>query len=757
MAPLRNHPVSWPVLLGLLVAAAYLLLLPFIARTWRATGDEPHYLLAAHSLAVDHDLDLTNNYRQFDYLNFYFSRDITPQTRQNRAGQQILNHQLGLPALIAPAYAVAGRFGALTMQAVIGGALAALSFKLAAAVSGDEWAALVAALTVAFTPPLLMYPYLVYPELLAAFIVTLILYWAVTRVRPAPAPVIISLLGLMTLPWLNRRFVPLALLLAILLIWAWRKPAGSRPWYHPARFLTGAVWPLTGLILAGSLLLWFNSRLVAPPRADITAPVDAFMFWTRLGRGLVGWLLDQQRGLFIFAPVYLLALIGIPPLMRAARRSRGWWTLLPILLSLGVTMLAGGFWIPWELGPRFLVAALPPLAAPLALAWRTFARRKLWLGMALFLLAVSLTNSALIIRQPELPYKSSLPLAYAAKTGLPLTDVLPNLAGYTRLSPPNGLEWDIEAGQPAAFIQSGPLTTLPFGHYRLHWTLRAESNLPPHTELVRLSVKTLGGGPIFNRTITAADLPADGRLTFSFFNPNPDHWRTPMVLHAVSAGQSRLWAGDVLFTPDPIYGWLLPYLFLAMALAAAWFSGRNPGPAPQTVNLPVLSPGVGWGLAALLLILLPAWLIYQKNLDTRVYETDRLQHFVGQSVPDTAAADGLAWQVDPRLDPPQKALHGPFEFYDKGRYHITFRMKLIGDAPPNQNVAQLKVVGAGEPDSLFTQPLQANHFTGPDLYHDFVLVVNNPRRQALSFEVEYTGLTALSIDRVTIQRVNNSK
>jgi hypothetical protein len=52
-----------------------------------------------------------------------------------------------------------------------------------------------------------------------------------------------------------------------------------------------------------------------------------------------------------------------------------------------------------------------------------------------------------------------------------------------------------------------------------------------------------------------------------------------------------------------------------------------------------------------------------------------------------------------------------------------------------------------------SQPLRPEHFDRPDLYHDFVLTVNNPRRQALSFEVYYLGVAPLVIDQVSIARV----
>ncbi|PWT88795.1 MAG: hypothetical protein C5B54_10045, partial [Acidobacteria bacterium] len=35
------------------------------------TGDEPHYLITAHSIAVDGDIQLLNNYQEKDYRLFY--------------------------------------------------------------------------------------------------------------------------------------------------------------------------------------------------------------------------------------------------------------------------------------------------------------------------------------------------------------------------------------------------------------------------------------------------------------------------------------------------------------------------------------------------------------------------------------------------------------------------------------------------------------------------------------------------------------
>ncbi|HRV92224.1 MAG TPA: hypothetical protein P5526_08690, partial [Anaerolineae bacterium] len=198
----KSQDFVWLVLVGVCVSAVYLVLLPYVARTWRTTGDEPHYLLTAHSLVHDGDFDLKNNYDQLDYLAFYFSKDITRQIRYDSTGGEILDHYLGLPVLIAPAYALGGRFGVLAFQAMLAGLLAAITFKLAWSVSEDMGAALLGTLFVFFSPPLLLYPYLVYPELIAALLVTISLFFIVAT-RPTGLGVVALVVSLIVLPWLN--------------------------------------------------------------------------------------------------------------------------------------------------------------------------------------------------------------------------------------------------------------------------------------------------------------------------------------------------------------------------------------------------------------------------------------------------------------------------------------------------------------------------------------------------------------------------
>ena len=50
----------------------YLLLGAHVTTAMSSTSDEPYYLLVAHSLLYDHDLNLANNVVGRDYLPFYW-------------------------------------------------------------------------------------------------------------------------------------------------------------------------------------------------------------------------------------------------------------------------------------------------------------------------------------------------------------------------------------------------------------------------------------------------------------------------------------------------------------------------------------------------------------------------------------------------------------------------------------------------------------------------------------------------------------
>ena len=71
---------------------------------------------------------------------------------------------------------------------------------------------------------------------------------------------------------------------------------------------------------------------------------------------------------------------------------------------------------------------------------------------------------------------------------------------------------------------------------------------------------------------------------------------------------------------------------------------------------------------------------------------------------------------------------------------------------PSENIT-VQVSATDGFETLAVQALHSDDFSALDTYHDLTVVVENPRRQALSFEVDYLGVAALVIDEVTISKL----
>ena len=108
-------------------ALAVYLVVGFIAtRTLGPGGDEPHYLIIAHSLLADGDLQIENNHAQRDYASFFGGQLRPDFLRRGRDDVIYSIHAPGLPTLLVPAYAMAGYRGAMVTMSLLA-ALASLA------------------------------------------------------------------------------------------------------------------------------------------------------------------------------------------------------------------------------------------------------------------------------------------------------------------------------------------------------------------------------------------------------------------------------------------------------------------------------------------------------------------------------------------------------------------------------------------------------------------------------------------------------
>ena len=151
----------------------YLLLGAHVTTAMSSTSDEPYYLLVAHSLLYDHDLNLANNVVGRDYLPFYWG-DLprVPQAIQRTpdGGMYSRLYQGFQPVLLMPGYAAAGPPGRGGHAQSARGRRACCSRSGSRAASGASLrAAFLAWLGAAFSLPLVTFAVSPFPEISGAF------------------------------------------------------------------------------------------------------------------------------------------------------------------------------------------------------------------------------------------------------------------------------------------------------------------------------------------------------------------------------------------------------------------------------------------------------------------------------------------------------------------------------------------------------------------------------------------------------------
>lgn len=368
---------------------AYLALVPWQSHQRPPDGDEPYYLLITHSLAYDLDADLTNNYADGDWRHF-LDRPLEPQPGDpvGSRGQLYSRHNETLPLVLAPAYRLAGKWGALAMMALLAAALAWVTLRLCRRYWPEQpGEALVAWALLAFTPPLLLYSYQVWVEVPAALLSMLALDRILSfRGRPhwGWKPWLAVGLPILLLPLLKIRFMLLAVPLVMLAWWYAGRPR------KPLILLSIALAAVGGGILVHNQLLFDNPlKIHQVEELELNRyPVLAYL------AGATGLFWDSAFGLFATAPLWMLLLpaalaalarrgrplfdlvvFGLPYLAIVVPRNEwyGGWSppfryalvVLPLLTVLLVPLLSQRR----RPGARLLVAGLGIATAALTLVW----------------------------------------------------------------------------------------------------------------------------------------------------------------------------------------------------------------------------------------------------------------------------------------------------------------------------------------------------------------------------------------------------
>jgi hypothetical protein len=336
---------------------------------------EARALLAAESIVSDGDVDLRDEYRARAYAD-WLEGDLRPAAGLTN-GRLHEPPGVGLPLLIAPAYALAGPTGAELLVA----ALLALGFVAAAALARrlvpEPWATS-SALVIGLSPPALGWSTAIAPEPVAAAAAAgAALYALRVRDHPSWRPATAAALLTGALPWLGAKFLALAVVCAVALA----------RWLRRRRRRMAAFAALEIVLFSAVLLLTVNERLYGgltpyAAVADPTGAQEAADYVDRIPR-LVTALFDSEAGLLVWAPFGVLAFVAIAVAVRTFRERLS--VALPGVVDIEVAagflaagcaaqLLVAAFLSPTLEGPAFpgreLVPALPLAAALCALGLR---------------------------------------------------------------------------------------------------------------------------------------------------------------------------------------------------------------------------------------------------------------------------------------------------------------------------------------------------------------------------------------------------
>jgi hypothetical protein len=370
----------------LLPLITYLAILPWSTFHRQPDGDEPYNLLITHSLAYDLDADLTDNYAHGDWRHF-MDRPLAPQPGDpvGPDGELYSRHNEALPMVLAPAYRIAGKTGALAVMAAFTAALAWTTLRLARRYVPDQPGEVLAAWALAsFAPPLLLYSYQVWVEVPA----TLLLVVALDRIlgfdgrRWDWAEWLGIGLPVLLLPLIKMRFMLIAVPLVAMAWWYSGRPR------KPILILAG----LLSALGAGMLL--YNQFVYSNPlKIHSWEEIDPQRHtWLSYVQGGLGLFWDTAFGLFGCAPFWMLLLPAAVLLL--ARRSR-----LPVHLAvlsapyLLIVAPRTEWYGGWSPPFRYALIALPLLAlalVPLLASRRGPGARALIAGLAALTLALTL-------------------------------------------------------------------------------------------------------------------------------------------------------------------------------------------------------------------------------------------------------------------------------------------------------------------------------------------------------------------------------
>ncbi len=339
------------------------------------TGDEPHYLLIAHSLIFDRDFNLFNNKLREDWKSFekrpidghapgfeYFNQltqgRLSPREKFWE-GKEYSVHRVGLPLILGPAYFTGFkwnlriRFMMMLFLNLCTALIALNIYSLSFEVTGDKFNSLLTWLFLSFTAPVLFYCNKIFPDLIAG----LLIIFAFRQIRNLKAgeslKFILAGLVIGFLPWLHERFILTSI---ILMAYFMSRVKFS---FRPVAIL------MLPVIISFILQAWYYNLLFGTAYPVTTHPFLSFTYGLKYG--LPGLLLDRNQGLFLYSPIYILSLTGLFVWFKDKNKNRDWlWLWLIVFANYILTGIFRGWTGGMAPPTRYMMPVAPLLAFPVS-------------------------------------------------------------------------------------------------------------------------------------------------------------------------------------------------------------------------------------------------------------------------------------------------------------------------------------------------------------------------------------------------------
>lgn len=286
-------------MLALLFLVTSLLCLNLYPIERNITGDVPNIMMVMHSMLVDGDVDLFNNFEEkqwHEIFHFEFAAQYYP-------GTHFPLRSVGLPLLMLPGFALAGPHGMVLWSMLLNALVCAGIGAAAIRVTRSVWIGSLFAIAVYGMTPFNFYQAYPYSDMwggLVFFGCFLIIAFRIAGRDPSLGWNLFAVALACTAPWLHfKQLIPLALVGAILLFANRPRPIG--------RYLRliGADAAL-GIVLMGFFLWWHTLHGVS-----LFNYREMGTYYGNYHEGLIGSLFDRQFGVFYPSPIILFGFLGL--------------------------------------------------------------------------------------------------------------------------------------------------------------------------------------------------------------------------------------------------------------------------------------------------------------------------------------------------------------------------------------------------------------------------------------------------------------